>query len=73
MHPTLPHVHSITHSSYFPPHVNRLHRVAFGDLRLKKESNYMPFFGGLVQNQVLVMQPPTLKVRGSVVCRSWAE
>lgn len=35
--------------------------MAFGDLRLKKESPYMPFFGGLVQNQVLVMQPPTLK------------
>lgn len=26
----------------------------------------MPFFGGLVQNQVLVMQPPTLKARPPV-------
>lgn len=40
--------------------------MAFGDLRLQKESPYMPFFGGLVQNQVLVMQPPTLQVRGHV-------
>lgn len=37
--------------------------MAFGDIRLKKESNYMPYFGGLVQNQVLVMQPPTLQMK----------
>ncbi len=52
-----------------PPTLRRLHRVAFGDLRLKKESPYMPYFGGLVQNQVLVMQPPTLQARdGMPVC-----
>lgn len=45
------------------PLLYRLHRGAFGDTRPNPtKQNYMPFFGGLVQNSVLVMQPPSLAV-----------
>lgn len=50
-------------SDYNNAEGTRLHRVALGDWRYKKDTPYMPFFGGLVQNSVLIMQPPSFQLK----------